>query len=230
MTQGQYEVRQAGPSDRQPSATQYKYLDAVRALGGTAGQRISRPKIHRPLADGLFDSESSEEDPHLQAGRLQVATHRLSYNSLTQPDVLTHEETRDMTQTLPHTRNVLGVTIYYTGHPTTRRWYTDGSKRHGRAGGGINNGECRAAFRVHGPQWLHRAESMACAVALDLAQPGDEIVLDNHGVVKATPVPRRGVVKDEDYRDESHHNVTTKNLTTIGGDLTGLISVKDPSC
>ena len=41
-----------------------------------------------------------------------------------------------MTHTLPHTWNVLGVTVYYTGHPTTRRWYTDGSKHHGRAGGG----------------------------------------------------------------------------------------------
>ena len=54
---------------------------------------------------------------------------------------------------------------------------------------------------------------MACVVALDLAQPGDEIVLDNQGVIKATLVPRRGVVKDQDYRDQSYHNVTTKNLT-----------------
>ena len=60
VTLGQNEVRQAGPTDRQLSATQYRYLDAVRALGGTAGQRISRPRIHRPLADGLFDSESSK--------------------------------------------------------------------------------------------------------------------------------------------------------------------------
>ena len=51
--------------DRELSATQYRYLDAVRALGGTTRQRISRPWIHRPLADGLFDSESSEEDPKL---------------------------------------------------------------------------------------------------------------------------------------------------------------------
>ena len=53
---------------------------------------------------------------------------------------------------------------------------------------------------------------MACAVASDLARPGDEIVLDNQGVVKATPVPRRGVVKDQDYRDSGYRNVTT-NLT-----------------
>ena len=54
---------------------------------------------------------------------------------------------------------------------------------------------------------------MACAVASDLAQPGDEIILDNQGVVKATPIPRRGVVKDQDYRDRCYHNVTTKNAT-----------------
>ena len=54
---------------------------------------------------------------------------------------------------------------------------------------------------------------MACAVASDFAQPGDEIVLDNHGVVKATPVPRKGVVKHQDYRDPGYRNVTTKNLT-----------------
>ena len=94
-----------------------------------------------------------------------------------------------MTHTLPHTRNALGVTIYYTGHPTIRRWYTDGTKRHGRAGGGISNGDFCAAFQVHGPQQVYRAETMACAVATDVAQPGDEIVLDNQGVVKGTLVP-----------------------------------------
>ena len=36
-------------------------------------------------------------------------------------------------------------------------------------------------------------ETTACAVASDLAQPGDEIVLHNQGVVKANLVPRRGV-------------------------------------
>ena len=41
-----------------------------------------------------------------------------------------------MAQSPPHTRNVLGVTIYYTRHRTTRPWYTDSSKRLGRAGGG----------------------------------------------------------------------------------------------
>ena len=54
---------------------------------------------------------------------------------------------------------------------------------------------------------------MARAVASDLAQPGDEIVLDNQGVVKATLVPRRGVVKDQDYRDQSYHSATAQNLT-----------------
>ena len=54
---------------------------------------------------------------------------------------------------------------------------------------------------------------MVCAVALDLAPPRDEIVLDNQGVVKATSVPCKGVVKDQDCRDHGYRNVTTKNLT-----------------
>ena len=85
VTLGQNETHQTGRTNRQLSATQYKFLDAVRALGGSAGQRILHPRVHGPPADGLFDSETSEEDPKLQAGRLQVATHRLSYDSLIQP-------------------------------------------------------------------------------------------------------------------------------------------------
>ena len=54
---------------------------------------------------------------------------------------------------------------------------------------------------------------MACATASHLAQPGDEIILDNQRAVKATTVPRKGVVKDQDYRDPSYQNVTSKNLT-----------------
>ena len=38
-------------------------------------------------------------------------------------------------------------------------------------------------------------------------------MLNNEGLVKATPVPRRGVVKDQDYEDQGYHNVATKNLT-----------------
>ena len=149
-------------------------------------------------------NQFTKEDLELQAG-IQVTTHRLSYNSLTQPDEPALEETPHVTRTLPHTQSVLGV--------TARRWYTDGSKRHGRAGGGISNEAFRAAVRVHGPQQVYRAETIACAVASDLAQPRDDIVLDNQGVVKVTPVPRRGIVKDQDYRDPGYCNVTTKNLT-----------------
>ena len=54
---------------------------------------------------------------------------------------------------------------------------------------------------------------MACAVASKLAQPGDEIILDNQGVVKATPTPRKGTVKDQDYRDPGFANVTSKAPT-----------------
>ena len=32
----------------------------------------------------------------------------------------------------------------------------------------------RAAFRVHGPQQVYRAETMACAVAPDMANEGDK--------------------------------------------------------
>ena len=83
VTLGQNEVRQARPTDRKLPAIQYRYLDAVRALRGTTGQRISCPRIRRPLADCLFDSKSSEEEFELQATRLQVATCRLSYANLT---------------------------------------------------------------------------------------------------------------------------------------------------
>ena len=89
-----------------------------------------------------------------------------------------------MLQALPLTQRILGVTVYCTGRPTTTRWYTDGSKRHGKAGGGISNGDFRAACRVHGPQRtrskkVYRAKTMACAVASHVAQPGDDIILDN---------------------------------------------------
>ena len=36
-------------------------------------------------------------------------------------------------------------------------------------------------------------------MASHLAQPEDEIILDNQGMVKATRIPRKGVVKDQDY-------------------------------
>ena len=50
VTLGQNEVRQTGRTNHQLSATQYRYLDAMRALGGLAGQHISRPKVHRLLS------------------------------------------------------------------------------------------------------------------------------------------------------------------------------------
>ena len=62
---------------------------------------------------------------------------------------------REVSQTLPFQQELHGITLHYTGEPTTTRWYTDGSKRQGRAGGGIYNGNCRAAFRVHGPQQVY---------------------------------------------------------------------------
>ena len=192
VTLGLNEVQQTRSIDRQPSATKYRYLDAVRALGPTAGQCISRPRIHRPLADGLFDSESSEEDPELWAGRLQVTTHRLSYDSLTQPNKPTPEETLEVTQALPHTRSVLGVTTYYSGQSKTRRWYIDGSKRHVRPGASNSNGDFRAAFRVHGPQQVYRAETTACAVASDLARGRDRAPQPGGGEGQSSSPQGRG--------------------------------------
>ena len=198
---------------QQLTATQYKYIDAVRALGGTVGQRISQPRLHRPLSAGLYYSESSEEDHDTNAGKTRPATDRLDYGWMNPPDEPTPEETLEVSQALPHRRKLHGITIHYTGEPTTTKWETDGSKRQGRAGGGIYNGNYRAAFRVHGPQQVYRAETIACALASELASEGDEIVLDNQGVVKATPIKRKGVVKDQAYRDIGYHNASTKRLT-----------------
>ena len=54
-------------------------------LGGSPGQRISQPRRRRPPSMGLFNSESSEEDPELQAGRTQVTLSRLDYGSINPP-------------------------------------------------------------------------------------------------------------------------------------------------
>ena len=50
-------------------------------------------------------------------------------------------------------------------------------------------------------------------MASELGSEGDEVILDNQGVVKATPMKRKGVVKDQDYRDIGYHNASTKRLT-----------------
>ena len=60
---------------------------------------------------------------------------------------------------------------------------------------------------------MYRAETIACALASKLAREGDEIILDNQGVVKATPMKRKGVVKDQDFRDIGYRNASTKPLT-----------------
>ena len=45
---------------------------------------------------------------------------------------------------------------------------------------------------------MYRAETITCALAFELAQEGDEVILDNQGVVKATLTRRRELVKDQD--------------------------------
>ena len=54
---------------RHLTTTHSKYIEAVRGLGGAVGHRISKPRQARPLAEGLFDSESSEEDQEICTGR-----------------------------------------------------------------------------------------------------------------------------------------------------------------
>ena len=66
------------------------------------------------------------------------------------------------------------------------------------------------AFRVHGPQQVYRAKTMACVLASDMAKAGDELILDNQGVVKATPTKWKGVVIVQAYHDIRHRNVTNK--------------------
>ena len=77
---------------QQLTAIQYKYIDAVRALGGTVGQRISQPRQHRPLSVGMYDSESSEEDQEISVGKIRPATNRLDYGWMNPPDEPTLEK------------------------------------------------------------------------------------------------------------------------------------------
>ena len=119
ITLGQQELQNNGPT-QQLTATQYKYIDAVCALGGTVGQRISQPRQHRPLSAGLYDSQSSEEDQETNAGKTRPATNRLDDGWMNPPDEPNPEETLEVSQALH------GITIHYTREPTTTRWYTDG--------------------------------------------------------------------------------------------------------
>ena len=118
VTIGQQELQHAGPTQHL-TATQYKYIDAVRALGGTVGQRIFQPRQHRPLSAGLYDSESSEEDQETHAGKTRPATNRLDYSWMNPPDEPTPEETHEVCQALPYQQKIRGITIHYTGEPTT---------------------------------------------------------------------------------------------------------------
>ena len=88
----------------------------------------------------------------------------------TQPNEPTPNETHRVVSSLLITRDILRETIHYMGQPTRKRWDTHGSKRHGLAGGGISNGEFRIPSCVHGPQQVHNAKTMACAIASHPAQ------------------------------------------------------------
>ena len=58
ITLVQQEMQNNTPT-RHLTTTHYKYIEAVRALGGTVGHCISQPRQARPHAEGLFDSQSS---------------------------------------------------------------------------------------------------------------------------------------------------------------------------
>ena len=60
---------------------------------------------------------------------------------------------------------------------------------------------------------IGRDKTIACALASEPASLGDDIILDNQSVVKATPIKRKGVVKDQDYRDIGYPNTSSKRLT-----------------
>ena len=90
-----------------------------------------------------------------------------------------------MTCALRHRLNILDMTAHYTGHTTTNRSYTDVSKCNSKVGRAINHGALTAALHVRGPGHVHKAEILACALALQLVPPKDEIILDNHGLIIA---------------------------------------------
>ena len=115
----------------------------------------------------------------------------LGYSPLNPPDEPTQDQTAQVVHELPHKIQLQGVTIHYAGEPNTTRWWTNCSKRHGHAVGGMYNGNFWASFHVHGPQQVYRAETMVCVLASDMAKEGVEIILDNQRVAKAA-LKRKG--------------------------------------
>ena len=140
-----------------------------------------------------------------------MSTSRLDYGWLSPPDKPAPALTLEVSQALPYQQQLHGITLHHTSELPTTRCYTDGWKRHCRAGGGLYNGRFRAGFRVHGPQQVYRAETIACALASELNKEGDDVILDSQGVVKATRTKRKGVVKEQDNRDIGYHNTSTKD-------------------
>ena len=118
ITLRQQELQRNGPT-RHLMTTQYKYNEAVRVLGGTVGQRISQPTQHCPRAERLLDSESSEDDQVIGARSTQAATSRLDYGWLSPSDEPSRKETLEVCQALPHQQQLHGITLHYTGEPTT---------------------------------------------------------------------------------------------------------------
>ena len=114
VTLGQNETRQTSRTNRQLTTTQYDTWTLYVHSEAPQDSASHGLGYKTKPADGLFYSESSEEDPELQAGRLKTATHRLSYDSLTRPYEPTLEETQQVLRTLPQPQSVPRVTRYYT--------------------------------------------------------------------------------------------------------------------
>ena len=97
-----------------------------------------------------------------------------------EPEEKKTDKMHQVVSALPSTQNIQGVTVHHPGQPTTNRWYTEAPNDMDGLGGGISNGEFRAAFQVHGPQ-VYRAQKTSCTIASHLAQRGDKIILGNQG-------------------------------------------------
>ena len=61
-------MRKEVQTSHQLTTTEHEYLDAVRALGGVARQRILCPRVRRPPSDGLYDSKTWRRNLNSKCG------------------------------------------------------------------------------------------------------------------------------------------------------------------
>ena len=111
-----------------------------------------------------------------------------------------------MIQALPLTQGVLGVIVYYTSYPPQ----PVGARMAPTAMAGPVDLSTTGTSRRLSTYTDHNR--LTEVKTWHARWPGDDIILDKMRVVKATPIPRKGVVKAQDYRGHSYHNVSSKNL------------------